>query len=183
MQQPPTKETPSPAFPAKAARAASAVILVLWLSAGCLGYHLGSMPPPGVRSIHVPTFVNQCGEPQAELATTRAVIQEFQKDGNLWVTGPQQADAILRVTLVSYRLDPLRYDRNSGSATREYRVTLTAEFTLDSTKTGAKICSKRVSGETTFDLATDLSSARTAAFPHAAQDLARKLVESVVDYW
>lgn len=169
--------------PSRATLAGIGAAAMLWLAAGCVGYRLGSTPPPGVRSIHVPTFVNKCGEPQAEFATTRAVIQEFQKDGNLWVRDIDQADAVLRVTLAGYRLDPLRYDRNSGTRTREYRVTLTADYTLDNAKTGVRISSKRVVGEATFDLQADLATARTAALPQAAQDLAHKLVESVVDYW
>jgi hypothetical protein len=155
----------------------------LFAAGGCAGYRLGSMPPPGVRSVHVPPFVNRCGEPNAEAPATRAAIQEFQKDGTLWVAPAEQADAILRVTLVEYRLDALRFDPDSGKRAKEYRVTLTAEYVLESARDRKAISSRRVSGETVFEFSGDLTSARTAVLPRAAQELAHRLVESVVDYW
>jgi hypothetical protein len=163
--------------------AVPALVAILLTAGGCAGYRLGSTPPPGIRSVNVPTFVNHCGEPLAEVETTRAVIQEFQKDGNLWIAQADQADAILKVTLTAYRLDPLRYDRSSGKTTREYRVTITAQYTLESTKEHKVLANKQVRGDTTFDFPGDLYTARKAAMPRAAQDLAHNLVESVVDYW
>ena len=161
----------------------SVAAILLNLGGGCAGYHLGGTPPPGVSSVCVPTFVNRCGEPNVEMDTTRATIQEFQRDGNLSIKAEEQADAILRVTLMSYRLDPLRYDRNSGKTAQEYRVTLAARCTLESKKTGKIMSSRKISGDATFEFAGDLTSARFRALPLVAQDLAKNIVESVVSFW
>lgn len=156
----------------------------LLILAGCAGYHLGGTPPPGVRSVCVPTFINHCGEPNIELDTTRSTIQEFQKDGNLSIKPEDQADAVLRVTLISYRLEPLRYDRNTGKTAREYRVILSAKCTLESKKEDNKILSSRkISGDATFEYSGDLTTARFQALPLVAQDLARNIVDSVVSFW
>ena len=170
------------ALRAMACGAGGATIL-LTLAGGCTGYRVGSTLPPGVRSIYVPAIINQCGEPQAELEATRATIQEFQKDGNLWIRPEDQADAVLKVTLVKYSLEPLRFDRNSGKTAQEYRVILSAQYTLAYKKSGQVLNGKKVQGDATFEFSGDLTSARARALPLAAQNLAQNLVDSVVSYW
>ena len=51
------------------------LIALVPLLGGCLGYRLGTTLPPGIRSLHVPTFVNLTGEPglESETATTASV--------------------------------------------------------------------------------------------------------------
>ena len=50
---------------------------------GCAGYRLGTMLPPDIQSVAVPTFINRTSEPLLESETTRAAIREFQQDGSL----------------------------------------------------------------------------------------------------
>jgi hypothetical protein len=42
---------------------------------------------------------------------------------------------------------------------------------------------KKIRGDTTFQFDGDLTSARSRALPLAAQDLAEKIVDSIVSYW
>ena len=48
------------------------VTVLLTVLCGCVGYRLGSTLPPGIRTIYVPTFKNESGEPQVESETSRA---------------------------------------------------------------------------------------------------------------
>ena len=98
--------------------------------AGCTQYRLGSMLPPGLTSIHVPTFANGTSEPQLEFETTNATIQEFQKDGTLRVAMQGSSDAVLEVKLTGYKIEPLRYDRNVATHPNEYRQQLVADLLL-----------------------------------------------------
>ncbi len=164
------------------ARAGGAAIL-LALVGGCLGYRVGNTLPPGVRSIYVPAFDNKCDEPDADTECSRAAIQEFQKDGNLWIRPEDQADATLLVTLVDYSLDPLRFDKDTGKSANEYRVTITAHCILQRKTTGKIMSDKKIRGDTTFQFDGDLTPARSRALPLAAQDLAEKIVDSIVSYW
>lgn len=166
----------------RATRAMAAVTVVLTLS-GCVGYRLGSTLPPGIDSVYVPTFINETGEPMVEVEATRAAIQAFQKDGTLRVLDREMADAILNVTVVDYELKPLRYQRDKNKTTQEYRLTLTAEVSFERTEDGEVIISRRVKGEADFEPGSDLSSAKRAALPQAARDLAHDIVECVVEYW
>jgi hypothetical protein len=153
------------------------------LLAGCVGYRLGGSAPVGISSIHVQAFANGTGEPAIEGRASDATLQEFQRDGTLRIAEAGQADATLEVTLVSYKLLPLRYLRDRAKTTREYRLEMTADLALKRAATGEILLQKRVLGETTFLLEADITSAKRQALPEAARDLAREIVESVVDLW
>jgi hypothetical protein len=170
------------AMPRLLARAAAAGAILLAVS-GCVGYQLGSTLPPGVNSVYVPTFLNETGEPFVEVEATRAAIQEFQKDGTLRVREREAADGILNVTMLKFQLEPLRFERDRNKTTDEYRLTLTAQVSFERAKDGEVIMTRVVKGEADFEPAGDLSSAKRAALPVAARDLAHSIVESVVEYW
>jgi hypothetical protein len=152
-------------------------------SGGCAGYRLGSTLPPGIRTIHVPPFVNKTGEPLIENETASAAIQELQKDGTLRVVGPDAADAVLNVTLTKYRLESVRYERNRPKTTAESRITITAEVVFVDSARRKVILKKTATGEATFVAAGNVTAGKRAALPAAARDLAHHIVESVVEVW
>lgn len=157
--------------------------LAALLAAGCLGYRLGTTLPPDIRTVYVPACVNETAEPLLEMETTHALLSALRRDGALRVTGATAADAILGVRLVQFRLDPLRYERGSRRTVSEYRLELRARIELTRAATGETLLERTVKGETAFALAADLASDKRAALPAAARDLARNIVESVVEYW
>jgi len=150
---------------------------------GCAGYRLGSTLPPGVASIHVPVFLNHSGEPQIDTAATRAAIEEFQRDGNLRLLSPDRADAILKVTLKSFKQEPVRYDQIENKTAREYRIVIAADLALEKRGTRQPLLKQTVEGETTFEFKGDLTSAKLAALPMACRDLAHHIVSAVVEHW
>jgi hypothetical protein len=157
---------------------------IISMGGGCTGYKLGSNLPPNIRSVAVPVFVNQTGEPGLETLTTSATLQEFQKDGSLKVADRTTADTVVEVTLRKYKLTPLRYRSDRATTAREFRLTLEAEVTwrrLPSQEVLAH--STKVEGYKDFEALTDLPSARREALPDAATDLAHRIVRTVVDYW
>ncbi len=160
------------------------ILLVAGL-AGCtgMGYTLGSTLPPGARSVQVPTFINHCGEPRLETEATQAVISELQKDGTLEVVDRDTADFVLKVTLVSCDMKPLRYQRDNAKATSEYRVELSADILMTRTSTKNVAITKRVRGEYDFYTGSDMQSAKRIALPGACRDLAHDIVETVTEYW
>jgi hypothetical protein len=152
-------------------------------AAGCAGYRLGSTLPPGLRSVHVPVFVNRTAEPQLENDATQAAMAEFQKDGTLRVAPAAEADAVLEVELTAFGLEPLRYDRDRAKTAVEYRARISARLVFKENRTGEVLMSKTVEGESTFVPTGDLSTAKRTAIPAAAADLAHDIVEAVVEYW
>ena len=148
-----------------------------------MGYRLGTTLPPGIHSIYIPSFVNRTGEPELEVATTRAAIQEFQKDGTLRLGSQGGTDAYLKVTLQEFRLEPLRYSGDQAKTTSEYRLVIIAKVNFHRSTTDERLSSRRVRGESTFEPGAELSLAKLNALPEAAEDLAHHIVKSVVEYW
>lgn len=161
------------------------IIAVAALSAGCtaMGYRVGSSLPPGISVVHVPALENRTSEPQLELATTKAVMSELQRDGTLSVGDIEKADVVLTVVLDNFVLAPLRYERDSATATSEYRMTIRASIELKNRRDGRVMVKNTVKGETDFIPSGDLSSAKRDALPRAAADLAHQIVKSVVEFW
>jgi len=160
-----------------------AAVLAALLTSGCAGYRLGATLPPDIKSIHVSTFVNRSGEPQLDTEATRATIQEFQRDGNLRLAAPGEADSVLRVTLLKFKLEPLRYDRQEAKRAAEYRLRIDADLVLEKGASKQVILKQSVYGEATFDFTGDLTSAKIRALPAACTDLAHHIVSAVVEYW
>lgn len=179
-------QRPRPARrPGKFERATPAVLACAMLAlAGCAGYRVGSTLPPDIKTIHIPTFTNKAKQPLIEVEATRRAVSEFQRDGTLRITGAAEADVILEVTITDLTLTPLRYKRNDRSTPNEYRMKLTASYRLKRAETDAIIGeSPKIVGETTFPYSGGMQAAIQTALPDAADDLGRRLVESVVELW
>lgn len=157
-------------------------ILAAW-SAGCAGYRMGNSLPGNLRSIHIPAFKNQTDEPLLETEATRETMQAFQLDGSLKLAEPARADCRLEVVLTALTLDPVVYERNDAKVPEEYRLRIQTEVTLVNCRTGEKVLVRKAKGERLFRPAGDLATAKRTAIPKASQDLARKIVRTVVEYW
>jgi len=160
------------------------VALTVILFPGCAGYRLGSMLPPDIKTVYVPTFINNTMEPQLELETTRYAMQEFQKDGSLKIGQKETADAILEVRLTQYRLTPVQYNNTRLTAATQYRITLNASILL-TRRSDHKVIVEypRCLGEAYFPVVGDLSSSKLVGLPIAAQDLAHDIVQKVTEVW
>jgi hypothetical protein len=162
----------------------AAVTALVLATGGCVGYRLGSMLPPDIKTVYVTTFVNRTSEPQLEARTTGATIAEFQKDATLKVvSGLAAADTRLDVTLLRFSEQPLRYQSDRPKTADEYRITIKAEIVFRRVSTGVVLVKKQVEGDATFVVRGDLTSSKRAAIPEAARDLAHDIVESVVESW
>lgn len=112
------------------------LVLVLAMMTSACGYHTAgkaSLIPTDVKTIAVPTFVNQTQTYHIETILTQAVIREFNtRTKYRIVNDPDGADAVLRGTVVTTQLAPVTYDSNTGRAssglvTVNMKVALTAK--------------------------------------------------------
>jgi hypothetical protein len=168
------------------AAAAAAMAAAVGLS-GCagFGYDLGSMLPPEIQTVFIPTVQNNTDEPQLETEATRAVVEAIQRDGSLHIASEEDADSILHIVLTSYQIVPIAYRRDTRTAADEYRIYLTAQIALMRNDGSGTVVaqSPSVRGESTFVLAGDLTSSKRIGLPVAANDLAQHIVEQIVEYW
>jgi hypothetical protein len=151
---------------------------------GCAGYQLGSMLPPDIKTVSVPTFANKTREPLLEVECTQAALREFQKDGSLQVVSADQADALLTCTILSFELQPVAYRRDIQNAAQQYRMIIYASLVLER-RSDHKVLAQnpRVRGQYVFDMTGDLTSSKAIALPETAKDLAHQIVEKVVEAW
>ena len=78
----------------------------------------------------------------------------------------------------------LAFHHKQDSLAQEYRMTMTGSAVLSDAETGKVILENpAVFGESEFPYGADLTSAKRAALPEAAGDLARKVVSMVVTSW
>jgi outer membrane lipopolysaccharide assembly protein LptE/RlpB len=108
--------------------------LLLALVAGGCGYHTAghsSALAPDVHTIAIPEFVSQSREFRVEQLLTDAVIHEFNTRTQFKVvTNPHDdADAVLKGTVLSASSTPLAYDSQTGRAASAL-VTVSVQVTL-----------------------------------------------------
>ena len=165
-------------------RAAFAAALLLLLAAGCANYRLGSMLPKDIRTVYVPTCRNQTTEPLIEQDVTRAILSQIQMDGSLRVASEDDADVVLEITLTKFWLDPVAYESGSSSTANQYRMSIKASFALvRRADRSVVVDAPSVTGWYDFDFAGDMTSSKSVALRPAAEDLGRRIINQIVQYW
>lgn len=150
---------------------------------GCACYQLGTTLPSHLRTVSVETFRNASGEPNIETRITSATRLEFQRDGQLKIKDPDEADINLTGVIIGYKLDPVLADRNNPKRTREYKAVVTVQIVAVERATGKKIVTQTITGSTTLDGTGDLQTARRNALPDLSRDAAKKIVDAVISAW
>jgi hypothetical protein len=157
------------------------VISTLLLT-GCMGYRLGGSRPEGVESVYLAAVVNATKEPAIEVQVTHALRQRIQFDGRLkLLNSPGQADAVIEVELKEYILRPIAFRDELQTAPEQYRMRIVANATLKDTQTGEVISESSTFGESRFFFESDLTTSKRNALPVAAQELARFMVDDLVE--
>ncbi len=163
--------------------------------AGC-GYTTGSLLPDDIKTIYVDNFKNRIDvgneitsnsryslyRPGIENDVSAEIADQFVFDGNLKLTRKDAADLILSGELLEYRKEPLRYD--SSDDVEEYRVSVVVSMVLTNTwKDEIFWEESSFAGEATYNVAGRLARSEDMARQEAIEDLARRVVERVVECW
>ena len=161
-----------------------AAALLLLLTAGCANYRLGSMLPDDLKTVYIPTCKNETAEPLIEQDVTRAILAQIQMDGSLRVASADDADTVLEITLTKFWLDPVAYEAGKSSTANQYRMSIKASFVLRRRADNSVVVdSPSVTGWYDFDFAGDMTSSKNIALRPAAEDLGRRIVSQIVQYW
>jgi len=151
---------------------------------GCLGYQLGGTAPAGIKSVYLAPVINKTLEPAIETEVNKALRQRIQFDGRLRLENAGNADAVMEVVLTDYDIHAISYDKDKSSRAREYRLKITADAVLKKSGTGEVISRIHdVYGEGTFSLTSGLTNAKRNVLPAAVSDLARFLLDGLLESW
>ena len=150
---------------------------------GCAGYHVGIVNARGLHTIRVPVFKNSVFVPRIEEQVSNAIIRQLQIDGSLRVVSSADAEGTLEGEIIAWDRQPLRFRPKNLLVTREYRLVIAARITLRDRDGTVLVSRKRIEGETTYFVGDDEVAAERQAFPLAADDLAKNIVEQIVEGW
>ena len=153
------------------------------LLAGCAGYHLGPVngAVAGEKSIEVLPFNNQTLQPRLGDAVTQALRERLQTDGTYHLATRGGGDIVVSGVIMRYNREGLSYLNNDVVTTENYRVGIIARVTARETATGRVLFDKPINGYTLVHVGTDLADAERQSLPLLAEDLARKVTESLTE--
>ena len=171
--------------------------LVLWcilLLAGC-GYTAKTILPDNVKTIHVDTFRNNIDitkevgakdkyevyRPNLEVDLRDAIVNRIFLDGSLKVADKGFSDAVLEGQIMQYRKDPLRYQ---NEVVQEYRISIVCDIKLINRKDSKVLFEEEnITGDTTYLTTGALLKTETSALNDAMSDLARRIINRIVENW
>ncbi len=159
-------------------------VTVALLLSGCMGYQLGGSRPEGIETVAVAPVVNSTAEPAIELQVTHALRQRIQFDGRLKLAeSAEQADAVIEVKLTAYQLSPIAFRTDLRTTPELYRIRIKGVGELKNAKTGKVISTSSTFGESVFEFASDLTTSKRDALPAAADEIARFMVDDLIESW
>jgi hypothetical protein len=121
--------------------------------------------------------------PLLETDITQAVTNRFLLDGNLKPTKKETADLVLKGELIEFRRDALRYTQDTEEV-EEYRISLITNISLWDNRENKLIWEENsFIGDTTYFKTGPLVKSADTAATDAISDLARRIVERVVEQW
>ncbi|MDP2912196.1 MAG: LPS assembly lipoprotein LptE [Candidatus Omnitrophota bacterium] len=170
------------------------IVLLLYCLGGC-GYTTKTVLPDNVKTIHVAIFKNNIDitkevsakdkyevyRPNLEVDMRDAIVNRIFLDGNLKVSHAGSADAALEGEILQYRKDPLRYQ---NEVVQEYRISLVCDIKLISKKDSKVLLEEQnITGDATYFTTGTLQKTETSAMSDAMSDLARRIVNKIVENW
>lgn len=170
------------------------IVLLLLFSGGC-GYTTKTVLPDNIRTIHVDIFKNNIDitkevsskdkyevyRPNLEVDLRDAVVNRIFLDGNVKIIGRDSADSVLEGEITQYRKDPLR---TQNEVVQEYRISLVCDVKLVNQKDGTILFQEEnITGDATFFTTGPLQKTEVSALNDAMSDLARRIVNKIVENW
>lgn len=167
-------------------RIACLAVALLWL-AGC-GYHTAghaNLLPENVRTIAIPSFVNQSQTYKVEQMLTSAVVREFTTRTHYRIANQadESADATLSGTVLNTTAAPATYDSQTGRAT-SVMVTVTIKVTLTDRQGKVLYQNPSYLFRDQYQVSQELTSffeEDSPAFQRLSREFARTLVSSILE--
>lgn len=167
---------------------------LLSLVAGC-GYTARVILPDNIKTVHVELFQNRIDitkevsvkdkyevyRPNFEVDLRDALVNRVFLEGHMKIADKKSSDAVLEGDIIEYRKDPLRYE---SEIVEEYRISLVCNIRLvDSVSQKVLLEKNNVTGDATYFTTGDLQKTETEALTDAMSDLARRIVDDIVENW
>ena len=158
-----------------------AAALAVLLLAGCSHYTWRSQVPADMRTVSVPTFLNESDVTELGSVVTRQVLREFQREGTLRIAPHGSAAIEVQGVVKSGSSKLVAYERKTGTRNREHVLKVHAVVSFIDKKAGKVVVNDRkYSASTSFVAYDDILPAERDASGRIAEDLARQIVDDVL---
>jgi hypothetical protein len=157
------------------------ILLVALMLAGCSHYGFSPSVKTHLSTVAVPILGNETLEFGVEQDVTDAIISEFTNDNSLRVVGEEEADSMLRGTVVGYERPVISYD--AGGNPRDYKVRIVARLTYEDLKRKVTVWDGEIDGWAVYSVGgeggalTTEEEARAEAVAKLAQDVLSQTVQ------
>lgn len=162
-----------------------ALIVALAITS-CAGYRIGATKPvelEHIQKIAVPTFRNLSLEPRSSVLVTNMVVKQFQRDGSYQITLEENADAVLRGTIIQMERRQLRSAKFNQLRSREVQLKIRVEYVLEEASTGIILAQGTTQGDTNIFLDPNYQLSERQAIEDATREVAERIVSRISEGW
>ena len=130
----------------------------------------------------VPTFRNESEVVELGAIASRQILREFQREGTFKIRATGDAAVEIQGVIKSAISDVNAYDRRSGMRLSAYRMTSVAEVSvIDKRSRKVMINNRKYTATADFTSGQDLTTSGRAASGRLMEDLARQVVDDVLN--
>lgn len=157
-------------------------IAAVLLLAGCANYRWTSGVPENMRTVNVPVMRNESTSVELGSAMAQQVAREFQREGTFKLATGENAALEVQGVVKSIRSTGNGYSRRSGLRVIGFTCTAQVEVSVVDKVNGRVLIDNRLyTAHTTFATGQDTLSAQRGAAGRLADDLARQVVDDVLN--
>ena len=167
--------------------AAATVVLAV---TGCANYRMGKPSDTPFRTVYIEPVANRSFAPQAQALVSTQVREHLMRDGRVRVVGPDEADAILSITLTDYSRDASALRADDTALASKFTMAMTARCTLMDARNGRIYFRDRETNTETdgiFDIDEELTlqglQSEFQTMPILTEKLARNISNLVLHTW
>lgn len=159
------------------------VSVALILLTGCASsYSWRSSVPEEMRTVSVPTFRNDSDLMELGALTTRQLLREFQREGTFSIRSVDEAALEVQGTVVTVSAGAVAYSRRTWMRHAAYILKMTATVSvIDKSAGRVLIDNKTYRASTSMTAGQDQTTAERDASGRLADDLARQVVDDVLN--
>lgn len=154
----------------------------IWVCGCATDYSWRSAVPEDMRTVSVPTFRNESNVSELGSIATRQLLREFQREGTFKIR--VNGDAALEIQGVIKSATPSMSarDRRLGARIAAYSASAEAEVSvIDKRRGKVLVDNRRYRAEASFTAGQDRTTAMRDASGRLADDLARQVVDDVLN--
>lgn len=155
------------------------------LLSGCVSYHLGNSTKPPFRTVYVAPVNNRSEANQVQNILWEQVCQALMESPSVeLVSSPERADAILEVTIRSFRQSISSTSEQDSVRAKSYWLSMTADCSLKNPeKNNYWIRNQSVSASVNAYIESNFIESKYQSMPKLTSELARKIRNIMIDSW